>query len=296
MRSETENPIRKNNPEQTAESQRQGGKERFRTSKAATLKNAWDRVLSARKKNRPTGKDYLEHLFPDFQELHGDRLFADDQALIGGIATFGGIPVTVLVQEKGTSTKESISHNFGMCSPEGYRKALRLMKQAEKFHRPVICLVDTPGAFCGIEAEERGQGEAIAGNLLELAGLKTPVLSVLIGEGGSGGALALAVANEVWMLENAIYSVLSPEGFASILWKDGKKAPKAAQCMKLTAKDLKEYGIVERIFEEPEIYTRETMTAVTVPLAEKIGEFLKNYGKMSGEELAEQRYERFRKM
>ena len=296
MRSETENPIQKNNPEQTTESQRQGVKERFRTSKTATLKNAWDRVLSARKKNRPTGKDYLEHLFPDFQELHGDRLFADDQALIGGIATFGGIPVTVLVQEKGTSTKESISHNFGMCSPEGYRKALRLMKQAEKFHRPVICLVDTPGAFCGIEAEERGQGEAIAGNLLELAGLKTPVLSVLIGEGGSGGALALAVANEVWMLENAIYSVLSPEGFASILWKDGKKAPKAAQCMKLTAKDLKGYGIVERIFEEPEIYTRETMTAVTVPLAEKIGEFLKNYGKMSGEELAEQRYERFRKM
>ena len=170
------------------------------------------------------------------------------------------------------------------------------MKQAEKFHRPVICLVDTPGAFCGIEAEERGQGEAIARNLLELAGLKTPVLSVLIGEGGSGGALALAVANEVWMLENAIYSVLSPEGFASILWKDGKKAPKAAQCMKLTAKDLKGYGIVKRIFEEPEIYTRETMTAVTVPLAEKIGEFLKNYGKMSGEELAEQRYERFRKM
>ena len=296
MRSETENPIQKNNPEQTTESQRQGVKERFRTSKTATLKNAWDRVLSARKKNRPTGKDYLEHLFPDFQELHGDRLFADDQALIGGIATFGGIPVTVLVQEKGTSTKESISHNFGMCSPEGYRKALRLMKQAEKFHRPVICLVDTPGAFCGIEAEERGQGEAIARNLLELAGLKTPVLSVLIGEGGSGGALALAVANEVWMLENAIYSVLSPEGFASILWKDGKKAPKAAQCMKLTAKDLKGYGIVERIFEEPEIYTRETMTAVTVPLAEKIGEFLKNYGKMSGEELAEQRYERFRKM
>ena len=284
------------NPEQTIESQKQGLKERVKTSKTATLKSAWDRVLSARKKNRPTGKDYLEHLFPDFQELHGDRLFADDRALIGGIATFGGIPVTVLVQEKGTSTKESISHNFGMCSPEGYRKALRLMKQAEKFHRPVICLVDTPGAFCGIEAEERGQGEAIAGNLLELAGLKTPVLSVLIGEGGSGGALALAVANEVWMLENAIYSVLSPEGFASILWKDGKKAPKAAQCMKLTAKDLKGYGIVERIFEEPEIYTRETMTAVTEPLAEKIGEFLKNYGKMSGEELAEQRYERFRKM
>ena len=204
--------------------------------KAQTQKiNAWDRVLLSRRKNRPVGSDYIRMLFQDFTEFHGDRLYGDDPAIIGGIAYFKERPVTVIAQEKGTNTKENIMRNFAMPSPEGYRKALRLMKQAEKFHRPVICFVDTPGAFCGLEAEERGQGEAIARNLYELSGLKTPVLSIVIGEGGSGGALALAVADEVWMLENSIYSILSPEGFASILWKDSTKAKEAAKVMKLTA-------------------------------------------------------------
>lgn len=184
-------------------------------------------------------------MFQDFTEFHGDRLYGDDPAIIGGIAYFKERPVTVIAQEKGTNTKENIMRNFAMPSPEGYRKALRLMKQAEKFHRPVICFVDTPGAFCGLEAEERGQGEAIARNLYELSGLKTPVLSIVIGEGGSGGALALAVADEVWMLENSIYSILSPEGFASILWKDSTKAKEAAKVMKLTADDLKKMGVIE---------------------------------------------------
>ena len=171
------------------------------------------------KKDRPVGGDYIRELFPDFIEFHGDRLYGDDAAIIGGIASFDGTPVTVIAEAKGADTKENIRRNFGMPSPEGYRKALRLMKQAEKFHRPVICLVDTPGAFCGMEAEERGQGEAIARNLYEMSSLKTPVLTIVISEGGSGGALALAVADEVWMMQNAIYSILSPEGFASILWK-----------------------------------------------------------------------------
>ena len=184
----------------------------------------WEHVQLARAKTRPTGKDYIEALFDDFMEFHGDRHCGDDPAVIGGVAFFHGQPVTVLAQEKGEGTKENITRNFGMVSPEGYWKSLRLMQQAEKFHRPVICLVDTPGAFCGLEAEERGQGEAIAKNLYTLAGLTVPVLSVVIGEGGSGGALALAVADEVWMLEHSVYSILSPEGFASILWKDSRKA------------------------------------------------------------------------
>ena len=200
-----------------------------------------------RKKDRPVGTDYIDALFTDFMEFHGDRYFKDDHAIVGGIAYFHGIPVTVIAQAKGKTTKENLDRNFSMPSPDGYRKALRLMKQAEKFGRPVICFVDTPGAFCGLEAEERGQGEAIARNLFELSGLKVPVLSVVIGEGGSGGALAMAVADEVWMLENAIYSVLSPEGFASILWKDSKRASEAAEVMKLTAGDLKRLGIIEQV-------------------------------------------------
>ncbi len=183
----------------------------------------------SREKDRPVGQDYLKQLFPDFMELHGDRAFGDDKAVIGGITRFHGRPVTVIVQSKGKSTKENLERHFGMPSPEGYRKALRLMKQAEKFQRPVLCFVDTPGAFCGVEAEERGQGEAIARNLFEMAALTVPVLSVVIGEGGSGGALAMAVANEVWMMENAIYSILSPEGFAAILWKDSTRAKEAAE-------------------------------------------------------------------
>lgn len=256
---------------------------------------AWDRVQISRKIDRPSGSDYIEALFTDFMEFHGDRNYGDDKAIIGGIAKFHGKPVTVIVQEKGTNTKENIAHNFGMPMPEGYRKALRLMKQAEKFHRPVICFVDTPGAFCGIEAEERGQGEAIARNLWELAGLKTPVLSIVTGEGGSGGALALAAGDQVWMLENSIYSILSPEGFASILWKDSTKAKEAAAVMKLTASDLYEKGIIEQVIPEPENLTPESMWQVTEELDNRIDDFLKKYDSLSEEELLEHRYTRFRR-
>ena len=256
---------------------------------------AWDRVQISRKIDRPSGSDYIEALFMDFMEFHGDRNYGDDKAIIGGIAKFHGKPVTVIVQEKGTNTKENIAHNFGMPMPEGYRKALRLMKQAEKFQRPVICFVDTPGAFCGIEAEERGQGEAIARNLWELAGLKTPVLSIVTGEGGSGGALALAAGDQVWMLENSIYSILSPEGFASILWKDSTKAKEAAAVMKLTASDLYEKGIIEQVIPEPENLTPESMWQVAERLNDKICTFLQKYTSLSEEELLETRYARFRK-
>lgn len=259
-------------------------------------KTPWERVQISREKDRPVGQDYLKQLFPDFMEFHGDRAFGDDKAVIGGIARFHGRPVTVIVQSKGKSTKENLERHFGMPSPEGYRKALRLMKQAEKFQRPVLCFVDTPGAFCGVEAEERGQGEAIARNLFEMAALTVPVLSVVIGEGGSGGALAMAVANEVWMMENAIYSILSPEGFAAILWKDSTRAKEAAEVMKLTAIDLKELGIIEQIIPEPERYTVENMQPVTTDLGEKIEAFLKKWEQCVGEEIVEQRYQRFRNM
>lgn len=260
------------------------------------MRNAWESVQISRQKERPVGSDYISHLFTDFMELHGDRYYQDDKAIIGGLAYFQGMPVTVIAQAKGKSTKENVEHNFGMPSPEGYRKALRLMKQAEKFHRPVICFVDTPGAFCGLEAEERGQGEAIARNLFELSALKTPILSVIIGEGGSGGALAMAVADEVWMLENSIYSILSPEGFASILWKDSKRADEAAEVMKLTALDLKELGIIENIIPEPEEYTEENMNVVCETLEPAIADFLEKYSAMEPEELIQKRYQRFRGM
>lgn len=257
---------------------------------------AWDRVQLSRKKDRPVGTDYINALFTDFMEFHGDRYFKDDHAIVGGIARFHGMPVTVIAQAKGKTTKENLDRNFSMPSPDGYRKALRLMKQAEKFGRPVICFVDTPGAFCGLEAEERGQGEAIARNLFELSGLKVPVLSVVIGEGGSGGALAMAVADEVWMLENAIYSVLSPEGFASILWKDSKRASEAAEVMKLTAADLKRLGIVEQVIAEPKDFSDENMEPVCAELEAQIMEFIETYTKLETEELVEKRYQRFRKM
>ena len=273
-------------PVQTVEKERQSVQE----------KDAWERVTISRKNDRPVGQDYIRILFSDFLEFHGDRCYGDDPAIIGGIARFAGIPVTVIAQAKGKSTKENVAHHFGMPSPEGYRKALRLMKQAEKFKRPILLFVDTPGAFCGIEAEERGQGEAIARNLFEMSSMKVPILSVVIGEGGSGGALALAVADEVWMLENAIYSVLSPEGFASILWKDSKRASEAAAVMKLTAADLKKLGVIEAVIAEPEVYTEETMQSVVFVLQKKITEFLDTHCNFSPEELAVQRYERFRKM
>lgn len=257
---------------------------------------AWQRVELSRRKDRPVGSDYIDALFTDFVEFHGDRYFADDKAIIGGVARFHGTPVTVIAQAKGRNTKENIERNFGMPKPEGYRKALRLMKQAEKFARPVICLVDTPGAFCGLEAEERGQGEAIARNIYEMSGLKVPVVSIIIGEGGSGGALAMATADEVWMLENSIYSILSPEGFASILWKDSSKAKEAAEVMKLTAENLKAQGIVERVFAEPQTYTVQNMNSVIMQINEAIEEFLMRYGSMSEQELIRHRYERFRNM
>ena len=256
----------------------------------------WEHVQLARAKTRPTGKDYIEALFDDFIEFHGDRHCGDDAAVIGGVAFFHGHPVTVLAQEKGEGTKENIARNFGMVSPEGYWKSLRLMQQAEKFHRPVICLVDTPGAFCGLEAEERGQGEAIAKNLYTLAGLTVPVLSIVIGEGGSGGALAFAVSDEVWMLEHSVYSILSPEGFASILWKDSKKAKEAAAVMKLTAEDLCEMGMIEHVIPEIEPVNRENMADVAGCLENGIADFLEKYSGKEPEELLEHRYQRFRKM
>lgn len=285
MHHTAQNPVIQK-PVQTVEKERQSVQE----------KDAWERVTISRKNDRPVGQDYIRILFSDFLEFHGDRCYGDDHAIIGGIARFAGIPVTVIAQAKGKSTKENVAHHFGMPSPEGYRKALRLMKQAEKFKRPILLFVDTPGAFCGIEAEERGQGEAIARNLFEMSSMKVPVLSVVIGEGGSGGALALAVADEVWMLENAIYSVLSPEGFASILWKDSKRASEAAEVMKLTAADLKKLGVIEAVIAEPEVYTEETMQSVVFVLQKKITEFLDTHCNFSPEELAVQRYERFRKM
>lgn len=237
--------------------------------------SAWERVKIARGTERPTSIDYIGHIFDRFLELHGDRYCRDDGAIVGGIATIDGIAVTVIGQQKGRNIKQNIKRNFGMPYPEGYRKALRLMKQAEKFHRPVICFVDTPGAFCGIEAEMRGQGEAIAKNLYEMSGLKTPILSIVIGEGGSGGALALAVADEVWMLENATYSILSPEGFASILWKDSKRANEAADIMKITADDLLELKIVDQVIEElKEEDTTEDTVSLSLEEPEPISEFI----------------------
>ncbi|MCI9565648.1 MAG: acetyl-CoA carboxylase carboxyltransferase subunit beta [Eubacterium sp.] len=258
--------------------------------------SAWEKVQISRDNKRPSGEDYIENLFDDFIEFHGDRYYGDDSAVMGGIARFHGMPVTVIAQVKGHSTKENIKRNFGMPSPEGYRKALRLMKQAEKFHRPVVCFVDTPGAFCGIEAEERGQGEAIAKNLFEMSGICVPILSVFVGEGGSGGALALAVANEVWMLENSVYSVLSPEGYASILWKNGKLADKAADAMKMTAHDIKELNVIEKVLSEPDNYCVENMGSVIEQLDIEIQMFLAEKMKLTEAEIVEERYQRFRRM
>lgn len=261
-----------------------------------TEMSAWERVQLSRAADRATALDYIENIFTDFTEFHGDRLYADDAAVVGGLAYFQGIPLTVIGIQKGRNTKENIARNFGMPSPEGYRKALRLMKQAEKFGRPVINFVDTPGAFCGMEAEERGQGEAIARNLMEMSDLKVPVMSVMIGEGGSGGALALAVANKVIMLENATYSILSPEGFASILWKDSKRALEAAQVMKITAEDLKELNIIDEIIYEKEPATAETIEYPAAQIKRCIAEFISHYQDMEGNEISMQRYQRFRRM
>ena len=252
--------------------------------------SAYEKVLLARAKDRPTGLSYIENIFEDFVELHGDRRFADDPAIVGGIATLNGKPVTVIAMDKGKDMRERVKRNFGSSNPEGYRKALRLMEQAEKFHRPVICFVDTAGAFCGMGAEERGQGQAIAENLLEMSGLKTPIVSILVGEGGSGGALALAVADQVWILENAVYSVISPEGCASILWKDSKKVKDAADCLRLTAQDMADLGVVEQVFPEDKDFA-ETYRQIQ----EELERLLPELQALPVEELLEKRYQRFRK-
>src|SRR5690554_3397524 len=214
------------------------------------IEKVWERIKLARSTDRPTSRKLIQTLFPDFLELHGDRLYGDDAAIIGGLATFNDMPVTIIAEEKGTNTPEKLKHNFGMPHPEGYRKALRLMKQAEKFNRPILTIIDTPGAYPGIGAEERGQANAIAENLMTMIDLKVPIISVILGEGGSGGALAIGVSDEIWMFENAIYSVLSPEGFASILYKDASLAKMCAGIMKLTAHDLLELKVIEKIIPE----------------------------------------------
>ncbi len=261
---------------------------------AKRRRDAWDVVRESRKVGRPTACDYIDVLFEDFQEFHGDRYYGDDGAIIGGIASFDGMPVTVIGQERGRDSQDSLARNFGMPSPEGYRKALRLMKQAEKFHRPIVCFVDTSGAYPGMEAEERGQGEAIARNLCEMSALTVPVLSIVIGQGGSGGALALAVANEVWMLENATYAILSPEGFASILWKDAKRAPEAADLMKITAEDLYRLGTIERIIPEEEPAAYDNLEQIAAEMEGPMRTFFASCAQKSAEKLAEERYERFR--
>ncbi len=251
---------------------------------------AYARVKLARDSSRPTGHDYINQIFRGFVEFHGDRRYADDPAIVGGIARLNGRPVTVIAIEKGHNAKERNYRNFGAPQPEGYRKALRLMKQAEKFGRPIICFVDTSGAYCGVEAEERGQGQAIAENLLEMSTLCVPIISVLIGEGGSGGALALAVADRVWMLQNAVYSVISPEGCASILWKDSAKAETAAASLKLTAEDAKSLGVIERILSENDIGRKEFYDRIRALLAEEIKT-------LSGDvDLTQNRYDRFRSL
>lgn len=253
--------------------------------------NAYEKVLAARHKDRPTSMRYIEALIEGFVEMHGDRRYADDAAVVAGIGRLAGRPVTVIGIEKGVATAEKVRRNFGSAHPEGYRKALRQMKLAQKFGRPVICFVDTSGAYCGIGAEERGQGQAIAENLMEMMGLETPVLSVIIGEGGSGGALALAVANEVWMLENAVYSVLSPEGAASIIWKDAKKVQEASECLRLTAEDLKGFGVIERIVPEKQEWS-ETFDMLKSELQKAI----ERYAAMPIAELLEQRYQKYRRI
>jgi len=249
---------------------------------------AYERVKLARDNSRPTGLDYIKNIFKGFIELHGDRSFADDPAIVGGIAKLNGEPVTVIAIEKGHTAKERTYRNFGAPHPEGYRKALRLMKQAEKFGRPIICFIDTSGAFCGIGAEERGQGQAIAENLMEMSTLCVPIISILIGEGGSGGALALAVADRVWMLQNAVYSVISPEGCASILWKDSAKAETAASSLKLTAEDAKSLGVVEKILSEKDIGKKEFYDRIKNLLSEEIKVLANDL------DLVSNRYERFR--
>lgn len=256
------------------------------------MKTAWEKVTLARDIERPKALDYIKEIFTNFIELHGDRNFGDDKSIIGGIALINGMPVTVIGEQKGKNIKENMERNFGMPNPEGYRKALRLMKQAEKFNRPIITFVDTPGAYPGIGAEERGQGEAIAKNILEMSRIKVPIICIVIGEGSSGGALAIAVGDKVVMLENAVYSILSPEGFASILYKDASKAQEAAQNMKITAEDLMNLGIIDKIIYEPDDGIK--FKKVACDLKEYLIAEIENLNKMSKVELIDSRYKKFR--
>lgn len=259
------------------------------------MDKVWQRVKLARSADRPTSKSLIKGIFPDFIELHGDRLYGDDEAIVGGLATFNDIPVTVIAEEKGTDTQNRLKHNFGMPHPEGYRKALRLMKQAEKFKRPIITIIDTPGAYPGLGAEERGQAGAIALNLKELMVLKTPIIVIVLGEGGSGGALAIGVGDHIMMFENAIYSILSPEGFASILFKDSTRANEAAHLMKLTAEDLKSFGIIDEIILEGKGLNTDPEVGYT-NLKKQISKQLTKLMKTPVEKLLVNRYDKFKKM
>jgi len=258
--------------------------------------DAWSKVQKARLKNRPTTLDYINQITDGFMELHGDRLYGDDKAIVGGVGFIDGTPVTIIGHQKGRDVKENIFRNFGMAHPEGYRKSLRLMKQAEKFGRPIICFIDTPGAYCGLGAEERGQGEAIAKNLFEMSDLTVPVISIIIGEGGSGGALALGVANKIHMLENTVYSVLSPEGFATILWKDASRASEAAEVMKITSSELKEFGMIDNIIKEPDGGAGADVKYISLNIKERILKDIESLKNLSEDEIVENRYNKFRKM
>ncbi len=258
--------------------------------------SAWERIELIRSKERPGAKEYISYVFEHFIECHGDRYFGDDAAIIGGIARFETRPVTVIAHTKGKSLEENKISNFGMAHPEGYRKALRLMKQAEKFRRPIICLVDTPGAYCGIEAEERGQHEAIARNQLEMMQLKTPVISIVLGEGGSGGALALAVCDRLGMMQNAIYSVISPRGFASILWKDASREKEAANSIKITAEDLLAFGVCDSIIPEPTGGSQEDPSLTSEGISVFIRNALLQLDTLKIDEMLDYRYNKFRKI
>lgn len=256
---------------------------------------AWEKVKLARHPKRPTASLLIKELFPDFIELHGDRTFADDESITAGIGTFSGIPMTIIAEEKGRNTEEKIKHNFGMPHPEGYRKAIRLMRQAEKFHRPILCIIDTPGAYPGIGAEERGQAQAIAYNLKTMIGLKTPIVVVVLSEGGSGGALAIGVGDHIFMFENSIYSILSPEGFASIIYKDSTKADYAASIMKLTAEDLKKFDVIDTIIYENEGLHIDPDFGIQ-SFKTELSKTLKKLIPLSTQKLLKMRYEKYRKM
>jgi acetyl-CoA carboxylase carboxyl transferase subunit alpha len=258
--------------------------------------SAWQKTQIARHAQRPTTLDYIGKLFTDFIELHGDRFFGDDLAIVGGIAKFEGRPVTVIGHQKGKDTKENIKRNFGMPHPEGYRKALRLMEQANKFGRPIICFIDTPGAYPGVAAEERGQSEAIARNLREMASFKVPIICIVTGEGGSGGALAIGVGNRVYMLENSIYSVISPEGAATILWRDASQAQRAAETFKITSKDLLSLGVIDGIIPEPQGGAHKDIQFQSEGIRAKLRESLEELFQLNPKELVEDRYQKFKKM